>query len=294
MVGRAVLDALLDPAFKSAGTVPVKLFLLVRPSALADKDKRASTDHYSSKGVLIVEGDVTDVATTTSLLRTNSIHTVVSVIGYGQGALHYPLLEACKAAGVRHFLPSDYSIDIDAAPVGSAMYESFAKDKQEVHAAIRRSGMDWTFMATGVFVEGAFLYPTVGVDLAARTVTAPVSFDTAITLTPVKEIGVLTAAAIVDPAARNQQLYFGRQYTFEQIAQALEQVTGEKVQRKIRTVAEIQQAIEQQPMDIASRLAMMLVQQAGTTWPDSKTYRDGLIDYPSLVSVAQKCIKGSK
>ena len=294
LVGKSVLDALLDANATATRTVTVKLFLLARPTALADTTKRGSIDQYAAKGVVVLEGDVEDVAGMTRLLRANAIHTVVCVVGFTQGALHYPLLEACKAAGVRHFLPSDYTMDVDAVPADSELYEVFAKPKQAVHTAVRQSGMEWTFTATGVFVEGAFLYPMAGVDLVARSVTAPVSFDTLITLTPMREIGVLTAAAIVDPLARNQQLYFGRQYSFEQVAHALEQVTGGPVVRKVRSVEEMQATLEQQPMDIMTRLALVQVQQTTTTWANSKTYKDGQVEYPSLAAVAERAIKGSK
>ena len=297
LVGKAVLDALLDPDFNTttADTTPVKPFLLVRPASLADVNKRASIDQYAAKGAAVVEGDVQDVAGMTHLLQHHAIHTVVCVVGFTQGALHYPLIEACKAAGtVRHFLPSDYTIDIDAVSADSPMYDAFAQPKQAVHAAIRQSGMEWTFIATGVFVEAALLFPTAGVDLTSRTVTAPVSFDTVMTLTPLHEIGVLTAAAIVDSSTRNSQLYLGRQYTFEQLAQALEAATGEPIIRRVRTVEEMQAAIKQQPMNIVTRLALAQTQQTATTWPDSQTYRHAEVEYPSLLTVAQKVIKGSK
>lgn len=296
LVGKAILDALVDPTFNTnLPSAKVTPFLLVRPASLADTTKRAAVDQYAAKGVVIVEGDVEDVAGMTRVLQVNAIHTVVCVVGYPHGALHYPLIEACKAAGVRHFLPSDYTIDIDAVPASSAIYDTFAQPKQAVHTAIRQSGMEWTFIATGVFVEGALLFPILGVDLANRTVTAPVSFDTVVTLTAVREIGRLTAAAIVDPEARNKQLYTGRQYTFEQVAEAVEQVTGERVVRRVRSVEKMQAAIEQQPMDVITRMALTQVQQAGsTTWPDSQTYRDGQIDYPSLLSVAQKVVTSDK
>ena len=289
LVGKAVLDGLLDPELKRSTVV---LFLLVRPASLVDPSKRETIHQYAARGVVLVEGDVEDIAGMTRLLQAHAIHTVVCVVGFSQGSLHYPLIEACKAAGVRHFLPSDYTIDSDAVPAGSAMYDTFARPKQAVHLAVRQSGMEWTFIATGVFVEAALLFPIVGVNVTSRTITAPDSFDTVLTMTPVREIGLLTAAAVLDPAARNKQLYFGRLYTFEQLAQALEQATGDRVVRKVRTVEEMQATLEQQPMDETTRLALAQVHRAGTTWPDSQTYRHGQINYPSLLSVAQRVING--
>ena len=293
MVGKAVLDALTDPEYSSpARPVQVKAFVLVKPSSLADPTKRAVIDSYTAKGVTVVEGDIEQGAQLGQTLKTHSIHTVVSVVGFQQSQVQWALLEAAKAGGVKHFIPSDFGLDYEAIHAGHPMYDVLAKAKQELHAAIKQSGMDWTFIATGDFAEVLFGWPyMLGVDLASRTVIAPGSLSNTTTITAARDIGLLTAAAIVDPQARNQQLHIGRQYTYEQVAAALEAATGDKVTRTTRSKEDMEAALEKNPMDFPARFGLTTLLQTGRTWPDKQTYKYGQFSYTPLETVAREVTK---
>ena len=295
-VGQHILDALTKPEYASSGSTPqVKTFLLARPASLADPSKRVSIDQYAAKGVTIVEGDLAQgAAALTLLLRHHSIHTVVSVVGGGpQVDLQLGLLEAAKAAGVLSFIPSDFGSDYDSITSHSPVYGMIAKPKLAIHEAVKKSGLEYTLIANGWFAEILYGMPVMGVDTKTRTVTAPMSFDTVTTVTALADVGRLTAAAIVDPTTRNKQLYFGRQYTYEQIAQALEQATGEKVTRKVRSKEEMEAAVASSPSDIATRFVLSLA-HTGNSFPNTTTYKHGQYDYIPLEQVARKVISASK
>ena len=201
LVGKGVLDALIDPQYSGPDApVRVKPFVLVKPASLADPAKRALTDKYTAQGVTVVEGDIEQGAQLSKALKAHSIHTVVSVVSIQQSHLQYALIDAAKAAGVQHFIPSDFGMDYDVVRPGHVLYELLCKPKQELHAAIKQSGMAWTFIATGSVVDAWFTPPMLGTDLATRTVTAPEWFSTTITSTAVRDIGLLTAACHRRPA----------------------------------------------------------------------------------------------
>ena len=195
----------------------------------------------------------------------------------------------------QRFIPSDFGSDYEVIPRGAAQYEGFAQPKLAIHEAVRQSGLGWTFIAKGWFAEVLFGPPLMGVDMATRTVTAPGSFDTSTTVTALGDIGRLTAAAIIAPATRDQQLYFGRQYTFEQIAQALEQATGEKVTRKVRSLDDLQAALASNPTDMSARFALSLLQTTTcNSFPEGKTYKQGEFSYTPLESAIQHMIRQTK
>ena len=295
-VGKHVLAALTDPEFASPARTPqVKAFVLVRPASLNDPSKRAVVDQFAARGVTVVEGDLSQgAAALTPLLQSHGIHTVVSVVGGGpQVDYQFQLLEAAKAAGVRHFIPSDFGSDYDNIPRDSAVYDFLVKPKLPVHEAVKKSGLDYTFIATGWFAEILFGMPLMGVDAKTRTVTAPGSFNTTTTVTALADIGRLTAAALVDPAARNQQLYFGTRYTYEQIAQALEQATGDKVTRNVRSAADMEAALASNPQDVGTRFVAGLL-KVGNSWSDSTTYKHGQYTYVPLETVARQVVSQSK
>ena len=120
LVGKAVLDALTDPEYSSpARPTHVKPFVLVKPASLAHPSKLAVISQYTAKGVTVIEGDIEQGAQLGAALKANSIHTVVSVVGFQQSHIQWSLLEAAKAGGVKHFIPSDFGGDHDAAVIRS-------------------------------------------------------------------------------------------------------------------------------------------------------------------------------
>jgi len=192
---------------------------------------------------------------------------------------------------VQHFIPSDFGLDYDTIQPGHVMYDILVKPKQELHAAIRQSGMAWTFIATGDFAEVLYGTPhMLGVDLASRTVTAPESLDKVTTITAARDIGLLTAAAILDPTARSKQLYTGQQYTFEQVAAALEAATGDKVTRTTTTKKELEAALKKDAMDFTALFGLTTLAQTGRTWPDEQTYKYGQFSYTPLETVVRQVV----
>ena len=272
----------------------VHVHLLVKPASLIDPTKRALFEPFIARGVTIIEGDVADgPQALTPLLTAHSIRTVVNAaMTWPPTDVDTAVLEASLAAGVRHLIPSDYGMSAEDMDDSSPMWAVRYRAKAAQHAVIRQSGLDWTFFATGGFAELLFKNNVFGVELAARSVKAPVSFDTRVTHTSIRDIGQLVAHAVLDPAARNAVLYTGEEYTYEQVAAALERATGEAVTRVVVSVEEAKAAVARNPMDFQSLFLYTFAVGKGSHWPVTQTYRYPDFTYEPLHSVAERVLKG--
>ena len=192
----------------------------------------------------------------TTLLQTHRIRTILSAIGRTPPPNpQLALIDAPKAAGVTRFLPADFGSDYDAMPRDAPLFDSFAKPKIDIREAVKASGLEWTFIANGWFAEVLFGLPFMGVDLKARTVSAPVFFDTTASVTALKDIVRLTAAVLIDPANINRQLYFRPTVHIRADRAGAGAATGDKVTRKVWPKKEFEAVIASKPLDMAARCA---------------------------------------
>lgn len=271
-IGTPILRAMTNPHFSSR----ISPFVLIRPASLTDPSKKQAIDQVRAmNGVTIVEGDLeSDVATLTALLQKAAIRTVVSVVSGYQIERQLPLVEAAKAAGVRHFIPSEFGVDTEATPV-DGMWGPFLKPKIAVQKALKEAGMDYTLLFVGLFTEFFVLYPIAGVDLQNGAIAAPGSWETKVSTTSLEEAGWLTAVAVVEPRARNARLYSGDTVTYKQLADMLDTARGKPLQRSIRTAADAKAEVDKDPNDLSlfpARLVCTLIDGKGTWWPASRNY----------------------
>ena len=289
-LGGHVLTALTSPPFSTQ----MRTYLLVKPASMADSAKRAKLDSFVAQGVTLVEGDAADGPQALApLLTAHSIHTVVNVaMTWPPSDVDTPVLEACVAAGVRHLIPSDYGFWADAMDESNPMWSFRYRAKAALHAAIRQSGVDYTFLAAGGFAELLFKNNVFGVELATRTVKAAGSLDTRVTYTSTRDLARLIAHAVVDPTARNTLLYTGQEHTAEEVAAALEQATGDAVTRVVVSVDEAKAAVAKNPMDFQSMFMLEFVAGKGTHWPVVQTYRYPEFEYTPLRTVAECVLRG--
>ena len=291
-LGSVLLHTLVSPAF--AGRL--RPFLLARPSSLADATKRAAIDAFRPLGVQVIEGDLqaNSVPELAELLRANTIQSVVCVVGGHALGLQLSLIQAAQQAGVQHFIPSEFGVDAGAMGTGGPLSGLLA-GKRAAQQAVRDSGMGWTVVCSSAFSELILSTPFFGVDVANRTVTAPASFDTAISTAPMADIAQVTAQALLDPAARGVTIYVGEPITFQELTDVLERVTATQFTRAIRTKEEAQKALDGNPRDMLAAFALAFMEGKGTTWPASQTY---LVQHPgpykptSFAQFAETSLKG--
>jgi len=178
---------------------------LVRPTGEASR-----LDSLRKAGAELVTGDLKDPATlraacagaaavfstASSTFSRQAGDSIDSVDRLGQLAL----VEAAKAAGVKHFVYVSFS----------PMAEDFAlqRAKREVEQAVIASGMAYTILRPTFFME-IWLSPAVGFDIAGRHARIYGSGEHAISWISFANVADFAVQSLDSPAARNATLLLG-------------------------------------------------------------------------------------
>jgi uncharacterized protein YbjT (DUF2867 family) len=185
---------------------PVKAF--VRETS--DPAKVAS---LTGAGIPVVKGDLRDPASlkaacqgVETLITTVSAMPVSYVPGQNdiarvdvQGSK--ALIDAAKAAGVKHFIYTSFSGNLDVdCPLCNA--------KREVEAYLKASGLVYTILRPGVFME-AWLSPMIGFDAANAKATIYGTGDQPISWISLFDVIKFAVESVTNPAARNAVLELG-------------------------------------------------------------------------------------
>lgn len=124
----------------------VQVKALVRPGTAP-----ARTEALRAAGVTVAEADLGDVAALTENMQGATC--VVSALNGLQDTMHGTqgaLLDAAVAARVPRFIPSDYSLDFTKTRPGSNRNLDL---RREFHARLDESGIAWTSVLNGGFMD---------------------------------------------------------------------------------------------------------------------------------------------
>lgn len=209
----------------------IELRAMVRSRKPEDDKKLQRLQWLESLGADLVEGDVNDSA---SLERAcTGVNTVLSALSGFQSredvvvAGQLNLLNAAKKTGVSRFIPADYSSDYFQVQLG----ENYVWDQRlKVAQAVKESGLDYTFIMNGAFME-SFFSPFFQIfNLEAGTVEYWGDGDTKFDLTTTDDVAKYTAEAVVDPLAINTAFQVaGDVMTMKEVIAAYEEVKGRKL-----------------------------------------------------------------
>jgi uncharacterized protein YbjT (DUF2867 family) len=222
----------------------ITLRALVRSRTASDPKKQSPIDHLAKLGAELVEGDLNEKV---SLERAcTGVDTVMSTLaGWDDVVItgQLNLLEAASNTGVDRFIPSDYSYDYTGLKLG----DNYLSDQRiKVAEAVKNSGLNYTFIANGVFMEVFFAPFSQVFDFKAGTVEYWGDADTKFDLTAIPNVAKYAAEAVVDPGAVNTMFQFaGDVMSMNDVIAAYEAVTGQKlsVHRK-GSVDDLKQWIE--------------------------------------------------
>jgi len=135
------------------------------------------------------------------------------------------LIDAAGAAGVMHFIyTSAYGRDLNHP-------NPLFQIKAQCEAYLKNSGMDYTILAPGVFME-IWIGMVVGIPLGAgQPVTLVGQGDHKQTFIAIQDVAAFGAAFVDNPAARNQTVFIGGQasYSWSQVVQAVGGVLGHEL-----------------------------------------------------------------
>lgn len=147
---------------------------------------------------------------------------VVSVLA-GDGFGSQPaLITAAAASGVKRFIPSEFGISSTFAPAGIS---PIADMKWGMREQIQKSGMEYTFITTHVFMEYLFS-PFGGVDFtnaAIDTYGPDVTFGAIHT----DDIARLVPEVLLNPNSKNIEVHLGTEtFKWDDVVQKIEKLTG--------------------------------------------------------------------
>jgi NADH dehydrogenase len=173
----------------------------------------AKVERLKGYGAELVKGDLRDPATLKAACQgVSAIICTVSAMPFSyqpgvndiqsvdiDGVTH--LIEAAKAAGVKHFVYTSFSGNIDRDfPLRNA--------KRAVEQLLKESGMDYTILRPSMFME-VWLSPAVGFDAANAKATVYGSGDQLIAWITIKDVAQFAVESLENPAAHNSILELG-------------------------------------------------------------------------------------
>jgi len=225
MLGNRIASNLLDQS-------GVAVRLLVRDSALQDAGKASTVEALQAKGAVVVSGDVTDPASLDQ--ATTGVDVVVSALQGGPDIIvdgQVALAQAAVRNGVRRFLPSDFALDLFAAPAGAPMFDLRKRADSEIDAM----PLEVAHVLNGAFMDMMLDPQTAGiVDLQSGTATLWGTGDEPFNLTTVEDTARFTARVATDPAQVAGVRYLsGAETTFNTIIAESERLSGATLTRNV-------------------------------------------------------------
>lgn len=173
----------------------------------------AKVARLTALGVQVVKGDLSQPNTLKAACQ--GVDTVIDTVSsmpfsYQPGANDIQLvdldgakalIDAAKAAGVKHFIFTSFSGNIDADfPLRNA--------KRQVEGYLKGSGLVYTILRPGYFME-AWLSPMVGFDAANAKATIYGNGDQPISWISLGDVVQFAVESVTNPAARNAVLELG-------------------------------------------------------------------------------------
>jgi len=224
MLGSKIASAILD---KDAMQVKG----LVRPNSATDARKKKHLDDLKARGMVIVEGDLLDPP---SLQKAcDGVNAVVSAVSGGEesalrGQLN--LIQAASATSVKRFIPSDYSVDYFKLDLGDNYNLDF---RIKVADALKKSGLEYTFILNGAFTEIQFTPFAKIFDFNQSTFSYWGDGEMPCDMTTIDDTAKYVAEAVADPAMANYTLkVVGDVLSIKELLATYEDVTGNKLQEK--------------------------------------------------------------
>lgn len=253
-----------------------KITVLLRQSTInsTDIEKKRNIDELKVLGVELLAGDLT--APSSQLIQIfKEFDAIVSCTGYGSGAggFQLKLARAVLDAGVKRYFPWQFGVDFEVIGRGSA--QDLFDEQLDVRQLLRsQKATKWVIISTGLFTSYLF-EPFFGVlNLETKTITALGSSDTAVTVTTPEDIGKLTAEIFFnEPVIEDRIVYIGGDtITYGQLADMVESLSGEKFEREVITISELDKGLKNDPDNFVKKYQHIFGNGAGVSWNLDQTY----------------------
>ncbi|KAJ3533614.1 hypothetical protein NM208_g7908 [Fusarium decemcellulare] len=219
--GSVIVEALLKST-----TTQFDVTALTRPSSL----QKPEVVELKRKGATIVAANLNGPKA--ALVQTlTGMDVVISTIYGGSVMDEIPLIDACKGAGVKRYLPCFFATV--AAPKGSLLLRDM---KEDVLNHIKKVHLPYTVVDVGWWYQVNLpKLPSGRIDYAAMETSDGIAGDgnTPIAFTDLRDIGNYVARIIADPRTLNRMVFaYNEVHTQNQVYDLLERLSREKLERK--------------------------------------------------------------
>ncbi|NSC19809.1 NAD-dependent epimerase/dehydratase family protein [Streptomyces albus subsp. chlorinus] len=235
LLGSRIVTSLLD-----AGA-PVRA--LIRPGTAGEKQAALKALH--SRGLELVEGDLTDPAEKLAD-AIGGATTVVSAVQGGPDLIvdgQLNLVRAAEKAGAHRFIPSDFAVDITKLEDDDNFMIGW---RRQAAVAYGDTGLEVLSVLNGAFYEVMIGFMGI-VDWKAGTVSHWGDPEQPLDLTSVADTAAYTAAVALDPQAKGTHRFAGEVVSMRQFHQALQRATGRTLTlRTLGTADELRAEITRQ------------------------------------------------
>lgn len=270
-LGLAVLQGL-----AARSTELASISVLLRQAALqsSSQEKQREIEAIRTLGVDIETADITQAGEEELAAVLGRFDTVISCVGFAAGrGTQRKVTEAALASGVKRYIPWQFGVDYDV--IGRGSPQDLFDEQLDVRDLLRaQSRTEWVIISTGMFTS--FLFdPAFGVvDLHGGQVNALGSVETRVTVTTPEDIGKLTAAIVLQrPRIVNQVVYTaGDTLSYGDVADLLERVTGQKIQRRVLSVQRLLADLEEMPDDNLRKYRAVFAMGRGVAWDVALTF----------------------
>ena len=210
----------------------VTVHLLLREAVPSDPAKAEAIGKLVSDGAGIALGNVTDPGALDT--ATADVDVVVSALQGGPEIIvdgQIALARAAVGNGVRRFLPSDFAIDLVAAPEGAPQFDMRRHADHEIDAL----PLQVVHVLNGAFMDLMLDPATPGlINLDEGTVMLWGTGDEPLDLTTVDDTARFTAKVATDPADLSGVRYLsGSRASFNDIIAETERLTGTTLTRNV-------------------------------------------------------------
>ena len=246
------------------------LSALVRPTA-DEKKMAARATLQADYNVRLVEGDLTLAPTDLAALLSGQ-HTVISTTSFlSPVEQQLSLLQACVIAGVQRFIPSDFGPAWADFPDPNPLSVT-QQSKLAIQKAVEASGLDWLNVVCGFFYH-LTIHPFAGVDLAHASIMAPRSFDCRLTATDTSDVGLVLAEALLRNEHRQHIRIAGQTFTWQELADVIDEETGVKLERRVATMAKIDEKLAADGEGVLMwKFKYIQARECGTWWDEADTH----------------------
>ena len=210
---------------------PIVVRALVREGSL-EKDE---AKYLKDNGAEIVVGDMTDEMALAKLV--DGAHTLVSTAQGGPDIIidaQTKALEACKKAGVKRFVPTDFSFNHFALSQGDNINSDWRRAFAQKAAEIRGK-VQVVHVLNGCFMDKQVLFGFLGaisLETSKINVWGDLNSSQKIRFTSFSDTAKFTAAMAVDETDKVPTTFniAGDSLTISEVKQAVESATGKKLE----------------------------------------------------------------